>query len=214
MEGGIIMANWTDFSVSGVSATTPTNIMLGAGTLYKNLVYSKDSNKWTGTILGATSGGNKLSIKPEITDIEVDGVLVEAKGLKQKTGETAQIETNMVEITKDFLKSTVIGKDGTSEDSRFDVIESKALIEDSDYIENFAFVGFKADGSPILVIFDYAICTDGLETDNKNKEAAVVPATFKCVANLVEGGNTNTLPYHIYVPKASATQAAQNAVSK
>lgn len=208
------MANWTDFSVSGVSATTPTNIMLGAGTLYKNLVYSKDSNKWTGTILGATSGGNKLSIKPEITDIEVDGVLVEAKGLKQKTGETAQIETNMVEITKDFLKSTVIGKDGTSEDSRFDVIESKALIEDSDYIENFAFVGFKADGSPILVIFDYAICTDGLETDNKNKEAAVVPATFKCVANLVEGGNTNTLPYHIYVPKASATQAAQNAASK
>lgn len=208
------MANWTDFSVSGVSATTPTNIMLGAGTLYKNLVYSKDSNKWTGTILGATSGGNKLSIKPEITDIEVDGVLVEAKGLKQKTGETAQIETNMVEITKDFLKSTVIGKDGTSEDSRFDVIESKALIEDSDYIENFAFVGFKADGSPILVIFDYAICTDGLETDNKNKEAAVVPATFKCVANLVEGGHTNTLPYHIYVPKASATQAAQNAVSK
>ena len=208
------MANWTDFSVSGVSATTPANIMLGAGTLYKNLVYSKDSNKWTGTILGATSGGNKLSIKPEITDIEVDGVLVEAKGLKQKTGETAQIETNMVEITKDFLKSTVIGKDGTSEDSRFDVIESKALIEDSDYIENFAFVGFKADGSPILVIFDYAICTDGLETDNKNKEAAVVPATFKCVANLVEGGNTNTLPYHIYVPKASATQAAQNAVSK
>lgn len=208
------MANWTDFSVSGVSATTPTNIMLGAGTLYKNLVYSKESNKWTGTILGATSGGNKLSIKPEITDIEVDGVLVEAKGLKQKTGETAQIETNMVEITKDFLKSTVIGKDGTSEDSRFDVIESKALIEDSDYIENFAFVGFKADGSPILVIFDYAICTDGLETDNKNKEAAVVPATFKCVANLVEGGNTNTLPYHIYVPKASATQAAQNAVSK
>lgn len=208
------MANWTDFSVSGVSATTPTNIMLGAGTLYKNLVYSKESNKWTGTILGATSGGNKLSIKPEITDIDVDGVLVEAKGLKQKTGETAQIETNMVEITKDFLKSTVIGKDGTSEDSRFDVIESKALIEDSDYIENFAFVGFKADGSPILVIFDYAICTDGLETDNKNKEAAVVPATFKCVANLVEGGNTNTLPYHIYVPKASATQAAQNAVSK
>ena len=208
------MANWTDFSVSGVSATTPTNIMLGAGTLYKNLVYSKDSNKWTGTILGATSGGNKLSIKPEITDIEVDGVLVEAKGLKQKTGETAQIETNMVGITKDFLKSTVSGKDGTSEDSRFDVIESKALIEDSDYIENFAFVGFKADGSPILVIFDYAICTDGLETDNKNKEAAVVPATFKCVANLVEGGNTNTLPYHIYVPKASATQAAQNAVSK
>lgn len=176
--------------------------MLGAGTLYKDLVYSAETSQWTGTILGATNGGNKLSIKPEVTNIDVDGVLVEAKGLMQKTGETAQIETNMVEVTKDFLQSTVIGQDGVSEDTRFDVIESKALIDDDDYIENFAFVGFKTDGSPIIVLFDYAICTEGLELDNKNKEAAVIPATFKCVADLVAGGNTNKLPYHIYVPKS------------
>lgn len=207
---------WTDFAVSGVSKDTPTNIMLGAGTLYKNLTYSAESNKWTGTILGATNGGNKLSIKPEITNIEVDGVTVEAKGLMQKTGETAQIETNMVEITKEFLKTTVIGKEGTSEDSRFDVIESKALIDDDDYIENLAFVGFKTDGSPIMVLFDYAICTEGLDADHKNKEAAVVPAVYKCVADLKVGANTNTLPYHIYVPKSVAsnvTQTAQKAVS-
>ena len=196
--------DWSDFAVSGVSKTTPTNIMLGAGTLYKNLVNSSESKKWSGTILGATSGGNKLSIKPEVTPIDVDGVLVEAKGLSQKTGETAQIETNMVEVTKDFLKSTVIGQEGISEDERFDVIESKALIDDSDYIENFAFVGFKTDGSPIIVLFDWAICTEGLESDNKNKEAAVIPAVFKCVAELNEGANTNKLPYHIYVPKAAA----------
>jgi len=203
--------DWTDFAVSGVSETTPTNIMLGAGTLYKNITYSAESSKWSGTILGATSGGNKLSIKPEITNIEVDGVLVEAKGLIQKTGETAQIETNMVEITKDFLKTTIIGEEGTSEDSRFDVIESKALIDDDDYIQNFAFVGFKTDGSPIVVLFDYAICTEGLESDNKNKETAVIPAVYKCVAELTAGGNTNKLPYHIYVPKSSATQAVQSA---
>lgn len=205
------MADWTEFAVSGVSKDTPNNIMLGAGTLYKNLTYDKSKNKWSGTILGATSGGNKLSIKPEVTTIDVDGVLVEAKGLIQKTGETAQIETKMVEITKEFLKTTIIGQDGESEDTRFDVIESKALIDDDDYIEDFAFVGFKTDGSPIIVIFDYAICTDGLESDNKNKEAAVIPAVFKCVAELVAGGNTNKLPYHIYVPKSSATQVMQSA---
>lgn len=211
------MADWTDFAVSGVSKDTPTNIMLGAGTLYKNLTYSKETSRWSGTILGATNGGNKLTIKPEITTIEVDGVPVEAKGLIQKTGETAQIETNMVEITKDFLKSTVIGQDGTSEDSRFDVIESKALIDDDDYIQNLAFVGFKTDGSPIIVIFDWAICTEGLESDNKNKEASVIPATYKCVAELEAGANTNKLPYHIYVPKTSAShamQSAQKTVSK
>ena len=202
-------ADWTEFAVSGVSETTPQNIMLGAGTLYKNFTYEKAQNKWKGTILGATSGGNKLTIKPETTDIPVDGVTVKAKGLVQKIGETAQIETNMVEITKEFLQSTVIGQTGTSEDARFDVIESKALIEDSDYIENFAFVGFKTNGSPIIIVFDSAICTDGLESDNKDKEASVIPATFQCVADLVAGGSTNKLPYHIYVPNASATQATQ-----
>ena len=205
------MPNWEEFSVSGVSATTPYNIMLGAGTLYRDLTYSTEESKWSGTILGATSGGNKLTIKPEVTPIDVDGVLVEAKGLLQKTGETAQIETNMVEVTKDFLKSTVIGKEGTSQDSRFDVIESKPLIDDSDYIKNFAFVGFKTDGSPIIVLFDYAISTEGLESDNKNKEASVIPAVYKCVAELVEGGATNKLPYHIYVPKATeSTQTTQS----
>ena len=136
---------------------------------------------------------------------------LEAKGLSQKTGETAQIEVNMIEITKDFLKSTVIGQEGTSEDERFDVIESKEHIEEDDYLENLAFVGFKTNGSPIIVLFEYAICTDGLESEHKNKEAAVVPATYKCVANLVEGGTTNKLPYHIYVPKTSATQITQTA---
>lgn len=168
------MADWTEFAVSGVSEDTPKNIMLGAGTLYKNFEYSTESSKWTGTILGATSGGNKLTITPTITDIEVDGVLVKAKGLRQKTGETAQIETNMVEITKEYLQSTVIGQTGTSVDSRFDVIESKELIEDSDYIENFAFVGFKTDGSPIIVIFDSAICTSGLSVEGKNSEGKIV----------------------------------------
>ena len=77
------------------------------------------------------------------------------------------------------------------------------MLDDSDYIESFAYVGFKTDGSPIIIIFDYAICTSGLSLEGKNKEAAVVPATFECVANLTAGGNTSKLPYHIYVAKAS-----------
>ena len=204
-------ADWSDFPTSGVSANTPKNILLGAGTIFKNFKYDKSSSKWTGSVIGATSGGNKLSIKPTVTNIDVDGVLVDAKGLIQKTGETAQVDANVIELSKDILKATVIGADGTSEDDRFDVIESKERIEDTDYIENFAFVGFRTDGSPIIVLFDYALCTEGLELDNKNKEASVVSVTFKCVADLKEGSNTAKLPYHIYTPKASATQAAQTA---
>lgn len=206
MEGDLIMAtDWSEFKVSGVTENTPKSIMLGAGTLYKNLKYNTGNvtNKWSGDIIGATSGGTKLTITPEITDIEVDGVLVKAKGLAVKTGETASIETNMVEMTKDWIKSIVIGKEGTSADSRFNVIESDAHITDDSYIENFGYVGFMTDGTPIVVIFDYALCTSGMEAEGKNKEAAVLPATFECYADLKEG-QTDTLPYHIYV----ATNAA------
>ena len=149
MEGDI-MADWSEFKVSGVTENTPKNIMLGAGTLYKGLTFSE--TKWSGTIIGATSGGSKLSIVPEVYDIPVDGVLVKAKGITQKVGETASIETNMVEVTKDYVKSTVIGKDGTSADTRFDVIESKPHIEEGDYITNFGYVGFMTDGTPIIII--------------------------------------------------------------
>ena len=201
MEGDLIMATWTDFKVSGVTDNTPKNIMLGAGTLYRNLVLSGET--MTGEIFGATSGGTKLTITPELFDIPVDGVTVKAKGLVQKVGETATIETNMVELTKDWVKATVIGKEGTSADSRFDIIESKAHIEESDYIQNFAYVGFMTDGTPCVVVFDYALCTSGFSTEGKNKENAVFPATFECYAPLTEGA-TDRLPYHIYVAKKTA----------
>lgn len=207
MEGDLTMADWSEFKVSGVTENTPKSIMLGAGTLYKNLKFTAGTSggqgSWGGTIIGATSGGTKLTITPELMDIEVDGVLVKAKGLAVKTGEKATIETNMVELTKDWVKSIVIGKDGTSADARFDVIESDAHITDSSYIENFGYVGFMTDGTPIIIIFDYVLCTSGMETEGKNKEAAVLPATFECYADLAEG-QTDTLPYHIYVATRTA----------
>lgn len=198
------MADWSEFKVSGVTANTPKNIWLGAGTLYSDFVYDSTTEKWSGSIVGATSGGTKLSIVPEILDVEVDGVLVKAKGLAHKIGETASIETNMVEMTTDWIKSTVIGKTGTSEDTRFDLVESKAHIEEGDYIENFAYVGFMTDGRPIIVVFDYALCTSGIEAEGKNKENSVFPVTFECYADLAEG-MTDTLPYHIYMAKAAPT---------
>lgn len=190
--------SWADLKVSGVSDSTPKNIMLGAGTMYKNFEYNSGTSKWSGTIIGATSGGTKLSIVPEVIDIEVDGVNVKAKGLTQKVGETATLETNMIELTSAYLKDTIIGKTGTSSDSAMTLIESSNRITDDNYIEKLAYVGWKTDGKPIIIIFDYALCTTGLELEGTNKEAAKVPCTYECYAPLSDG-NTDTLPYHIYV---------------
>ena len=187
---------------TGVSANTPKNIMFGAGTIHKGLKYTSNAWNFDSTIVGATSGGSKLSIVPEITNIEVDGALVKAKGLTVKTGETASMEINFIELTKDIIKTATIGADGTSDDvTNYDVIESKANIATGDYWENIAFVGKTLEGKNIIAIMDNALCTSGFEQEGKNKEGAVGKYTFECHADLTS--YLDKLPWHIYYPKAS-----------
>ena len=52
--------------INGVSANTPKNILFGAGTIHKGLKYEGDKWNFDASIIGATSGGSKLSIVPEI----------------------------------------------------------------------------------------------------------------------------------------------------
>lgn len=187
--------------MTGVTTNTPKNILFGAGTIHKDLKYTSSTWNFAESIIGATSGGSKLSIVPEVTQIEVDGALVAVKGLNVKTGETATLEVNFIELTKDIIKAGTLGADGTSEDTNCDVIESKAQIEEGDYFDNIAFVGKTLEGKSVIAILDNALCTSGFEQEGKNKEGAVGKYTFTCHADL--DSDLDTLPWHIYYPKAS-----------
>lgn len=193
----------------GVTESTPKNILLGAGTLHKGFKFDKQTKKWNfaESLVGATSGGNKLTITPEIKTVEVDGALVKVKGLDFKTGEVAKLETNLVEITPELLKTTVIGELVESNVEGYNLIESKADIEVGDYYENLAFVGKKTDGTPIIIILDNALCTSGFEGEAKNKGNTVVKVTFECYQDV--DGDLAKLPYHIYYP--TPTNSAQQA---
>lgn len=181
----------------GITSATPSSILLGAGTYHKDLKF--ESNGWTGTCIGATSGGGKVSIAGELMDLEVDGALVKVKGLTVKQGGTASMEINFVELSTDLLKMTTLFETGTSDAEGFDMLKDKARITEGDYLENFGFVGQTADGSKqIVVIFDYAICTSGLELEGKNKENAVIKATLEACAEV--DGDLDTLPVRIYYP--------------
>lgn len=187
---------------TGVSANTPKNILFGAGTIHKGLKYTTNTWNFANSIVGATSGGSKLSIIPEVTKVEVDGALVAAKGLSVKTGETATMEINFIELTEDIIKAATLGKDGTSDDSNYDVIVPKADIQEGDYWENIAFVGKTLDGKNIIAVLENALCTSGFEQEGKNKEGAVGKYTFECHAELT--GDLDTLPWKIYYPKETA----------
>ena len=183
---------------NGVTANTPKNILFGAGTIHKGLKYEGTAWNFTESLVGATNGGSKLSIVPEVYEVPVDGALVATKGLTVKTGETATLEINFAELSADIIMAATIGAKGTSDVTTHDMIESKAAIEEGDYWENIAFVGKTLDGKNIIAILPNALCTSGFEQEGKNKEGAVGKYTFKCHAELTS--DLDTLPWKIYYP--------------
>lgn len=192
------------FRKSGITQTTPKSLLLNAAVIYKSLKYIPEEKKWSGVLLGATSGGTKVNISSDYQEIEVDGAIVKVVGLTQKQGESGSIETNLVEVTEDNLKMAIVGKESESDIEGYNLIETKALLEASDYIDNIAAVGTLSNGRPAIVIMDNMLCTSGLEMDTKNKKNVVMKVKFECHAGFDD--DHDTLPIRIYYPKAVVAQ--------
>lgn len=184
----------------GVSTSTPENILLGAGTIHKNLTWDDTKKEWTGDIIGATSGGNKVSIAGGIINIELDGALVKVKGLAAKQGGTATMEVNYAEINADMMQKAALMTTGDSNAEGYTMIVDKAEINEGDYFENFAYVGKTANNhKDIIIIFDNALCTSGLEIEGKAKENSVIKLTMEAYSN--NEGDLDVLPVKIYYPE-------------
>ena len=193
-----VQSGKTYYTKSG-STYTPTSLDVGdsiTATLYERSA----SGLWNfaETIIGATNG-LKLSIKPNIKKVEADGMLVAVKGMYLKRGEEAKLEGSVIELTPGLICQTVFAEVKESEVPDFTLIESRETIEEGDYYTNFAYVGTLKDGSPVIVIFDYAICTSGIEVEGKNVDNAVMKVTIECCAEI--GDSLEKLPYHIYYPE-------------
>jgi len=187
---------------NGVTANTTKNILFGAGTIHKGLKKSGSEWNFAETCVGATSGGSKLSIIPEVYDVPIDGADVLVKGLRVKTGEKATMEINLIELSSDMIAAAAMGTLGQSDETNYDMIESKPDIEIGDYWENIAFVGKMLNNEPVIAILENALCTTGFEQEGKNKEGAVGKYTFECHAD--PDTDMDKLPWKIYYPKATA----------
>lgn len=191
------------YAKSAVTANTPKRIIFGAGVYAQGLPWGTvpTPEEVKAGLIGATNGGGKVTIKPEVVPLEVDGMLVAVRGMEQKAGETAEMETNMAEVSTDYLAKAVIGTVSKTEDGLFDVIDSKAKIEDADYYTGFGYIGQMLDGRALMVIFKNARTTEGLEIEGKNKEQVTIPAKVACYSDAAEGDDLEKLPYRIYIEK-------------
>lgn len=187
----------------GITASTPSNILLGAGVWLKDLAF-KEGEGWAGIVLGATSGGSSIKITPEVLDVEIDGALALAKGLALMQGGTGEAEVNFAELNKGILKIATLGEELPAESEHavegYNCIQTKNAITEGDYIKNLGFIGETADKSKqIIVVFDNALCKSGFQLDPKNKENAVVKATFTAYGDIET--DLDRVPIRIYYPE-------------
>lgn len=193
--------------ITGFTEATPGNVLFGACTVHKGLKYDTQKKSWNTleTLIGATNGGSKLDIVPELTQIPIDGVYVAMMGTDVKTGEKATLEINFAEITPDIIKAGTLAAAGVTEGD-FDVITPKADISTGDYWENVALFGKTADGKAVIAILENALCTSGLTVEGKNKTGSTQKVVFRCTQK--PGGDPRKLPWKVYYPKTAAAQAS------
>mgnify|MGYP001439353489 CR=1 FL=1 len=202
----------------GMTANTLKRIVLGAGTIHKNLTLSGSGNgsfNFEESCMFATSGGNSLEIVGTLYDIPIDGVGVKVQGTTIKTGETGTLTVNALEMSPELLEYQLFGTmadlkplAGYSSGTTGEKIESKH------YVENLAYVGeTAADRKPVIIVFERALCTSGLKVDGKSNEANVLPVTFEPYAHRNVNARLTSLGIHIYFPESSTTQSAASAAA-
>lgn len=182
----------------GVTADTPNNLLMGAGAFYIGLKY--EAGKWEGEVLGATSGGGKISIVPEYYTPDIDGAAVKVKGMTFKAGETATMEVKMAEFSRDTLINSLHLEESTDATvSGYKKYISKRTLADGDYLENIGWVGTLTDGRQAIIIFPNALITSAMEIEAKNKETSTFSVVAECTATF-EQDDLEHLPYEIYFP--------------
>lgn len=192
---------------TGYTKNTPKSYIVDAGAVFKNLEWNKETSKWEGELLGATSDGNKVTIEKSYREIEVDGVKTKAVGLKLLESQNATLETNVKELTAEnialALGAEVKSGDGETAPTNYKIITSKGTVDNSDYLKNIALVGtISGTKDPIIVVLDNALCTSGLEMELKDNDEAVVAMTFEAHADEDQVEDL-TLPARIYYPEIS-----------
>jgi hypothetical protein len=186
-------------NTTGYNAQTPLRYLLDAGAIYYNVTYT--DGEFTGTQLGATSGGNEFALTQETRVVEVDGIKGRGKGNTVITTEEPSLTVNLKELTAENLKMAIAGAaiDGT--DTTYDILTTKGKIELSDYLDNICFVGrLSGSSKPVVIMIENALSVEGITLTSADNAEAVIPVRFVGhydENNVAEGA----APFKIYWPK-------------
>lgn len=192
---------------SGFSPDAASKLLLNAGAFLTNLRWDSETNKWSGDLMGATSGGSSLSMVNTYRQAEIDGAFAPTVGSDSIESSEGTFEINFIEFTLDNLKRSILAdveiSNGEKYPTGYQVLTPRRNIAMSDYVENMAYVGtLSGNDNPVIIIMHNSICTSGLEVSPQDKNDNVYTLTFSARASADDVENTS-LPITILYPTAT-----------
>lgn len=189
---------------TGYTKKTTENFIIDAATIFTDFEYSAEGG-FTGTPLGATSGGVTVNIEQTYRKPEVDGTyIMDVVGLQFMESATATVTANLKELTAENLRRSLNGtiKEADTEDAPagYKVIKTKRYVEEADYIPTIAVVGIhNGTKKPVIFQLDNGLVTSPLEMATEDNNEATVEQTITAHASY-EQLAADEFPWKILFP--------------
>lgn len=160
------------------------NFMVGAGAVVYGFKYDKQSNAYDyeGSF-GATSGGTSISLNTTLYQFEIDGLLTAPVGADMIEEAEGTMELNLMEATYENLRRALIAEERTANGVSYlkdgqKYVRPVGRIQEQHYIEGLAHITPLSDGSMLVVRFDYAIASEGLEFSPQQNDTNTFTVTL------------------------------------
>lgn len=192
---------------TGYTANSAENFIIDAATVFTDFAYAEVGG-FTGTPLGATSGGVSVNIEQSYRKPEVDGTYItDVVGLKVMESATCNVTINLKEITAETLRRSLNGKmvaaDTAEAPTGYKKITTKRYVEAADYIPTIAVVGTHSGTKlPIIFVLDNGLVTSSLELGTEDNNEAVIEQVITAHASY-EQLAADEFPWAIYHPDAT-----------
>lgn len=180
---------------SGVNADTTRNLMIGPGAVFKGF----ESPEQFGELLGATKGGNTIKLETEWHVAEIDGVLGPLMGGRWLTAATAQLESNLIEMTKENFKLKYPSFGNEVFDENYTKIAHTGDIAPTIY-QTIAVVGeITGKDLPIIFVLENAAAVDSVEIPlGDGKDDVVLQVTWD---GHYDPADPTRIPFYILYPE-------------
>jgi len=179
-------------AVNGITSKTYERMVLDAGRLYAE--YDLPGQR----AIGATRGGSTFVVESEFREMTVDGAPGPVKGSQRLLRSSAKLSTNIVEIVKETLLTSLPGSINTPT-ATHDVITRERQIEAGDYLDNLTLVAEKAGTDELVIIkIDNALALNGLEFSAAEDDETVIAQEFTAH---YDPANLAKEPWSISYPK-------------